>query len=103
MNAEETRPLTHGLVCGLQNKNSLGQDACVIGATLDASCRGLGEPTHVDFFFPVVSNDFCLLPAEYTYPPLNSSQYYLPPSATHDGDLTCDCNTVMYRYGFRPS
>ena len=54
-------------------------------------------------FFPVVSNDFCLLPAEYTYPPLNSSQYYLPPSATHDGDLTCDCNTVMYRYGFRPS
>ena len=50
MNAEETRPLTHGLVCGLQNKNTLGQDACVIGATLDASCRGLGEPTQVDFF-----------------------------------------------------
>jgi hypothetical protein len=57
------------------NKNSLGQDPCTVGSMLDASCRGL---------------------AEYTYPPLNVSQYYLPPRANHSGDVTCDCNTVMY-------
>jgi hypothetical protein len=57
------------------NKNSLGQDPCTVGSTLDASCRGL---------------------AQYTYPPLNASQYYLPPQTNHTGDLTCDCNTVMY-------
>jgi len=32
----------------------------------------------------------------YTYPPLNDSQYYVPPQASHTGDLDCDCNTVMY-------
>jgi hypothetical protein len=32
----------------------------------------------------------------YTYPPLNSSEYYLPPRTNHTGDVTCDCNTVMY-------
>jgi len=57
------------------NQNSLGQDACAIGSTLDASCRGL---------------------VVYNYPPLNSSQYYLPPRKDHSGDLDCDCNTVMY-------
>jgi len=42
---------------------------------LDASCRGL---------------------AEYSYQPLTPPEYYLPPSSNHSGDLTCDCNTVMY-------
>ena len=41
----------------------------------------------------------CISLAEYTYPPLNASQYYLPPQTNHSGDVTCDCNTVMYRYG----
>jgi len=57
------------------NKNSLGQDPCTVGSMLDASCRGLSV---------------------YTYPPLNASQYYLPPRTNHSGDLMCDCNTVMY-------
>ena len=34
----------------------------------------------------------------YNYPPLNASQYYLPPRVDHSGDLDCDCNTVMYKY-----
>ena len=45
--------------------------------------------------------DPCLLPVVYTYPPLNASQYYLPPKKDHSGDLTCDCNTVMYKYEFQ--
>jgi hypothetical protein len=57
------------------NKNSLNQDPCTVGSMLDASCRSL---------------------AEYTYPPLNASQYYLPPRTNHSGDIMCDCNTVMY-------
>jgi len=57
------------------NRNSLGQDPCTVGSTLDATCRGL---------------------VVYNYPPLNASQYYLPPRKDHDGDLKCDCNTVMY-------
>jgi len=57
------------------NRNSQGQDACLIGSKLDAACRGL---------------------VLYNYPPLNSSQYYLPPRKDHPGDMTCDCNTVMY-------
>lgn len=57
------------------NKNSLNQDPCTVGSMLDASCRGL---------------------AEYTYPPLNATQYYLPPRTNHTGDVMCDCNTVMY-------
>jgi len=57
------------------NKNSLSQDPCTVGSMLDASCRGL---------------------AEYTYPPLNATQYYLPPRTNHTGDVMCDCNTVMY-------
>ncbi|KAF9647146.1 hypothetical protein BDM02DRAFT_2802311 [Thelephora ganbajun] len=57
------------------NRNSLGQDACLIGSMLDASCRGL---------------------VLYNYPPLNATQYYLPPRKDHSGDLMCDCNTVMY-------
>jgi hypothetical protein len=57
------------------NKNSLGQDPCTIGSMLDASCRGL---------------------AVYTYPPLNATEYYLPPRTNHTGDIMCDCNTVMY-------
>ncbi|KAF9790610.1 hypothetical protein BJ322DRAFT_1037347 [Thelephora terrestris] len=36
--------------------------------------------------------------AEYTYPPLNASQYYLPPQTNHSGDVMCDCNTVMYSF-----
>jgi len=57
------------------NRNSLGQDPCTVGSMLDASCRSL---------------------VVYSYPPLNASQYYLPPRADHSGDLDCDCNTVMY-------
>ena len=34
---------------------------------------------------------------EYNYQKLNSTQYYVPPSKDHTGDLTCDCNTVLYR------
>lgn len=39
-----------------------------------------------------------LFPAVYNYPPLNSTQSYLPPRQDHAGDTTCDCNTVMYMY-----
>ena len=35
---------------------------------------------------------------EYTFPPINSIQYYLPPRASHSGDLICDCDAVVYRY-----
>ena len=42
---------------------------------------------------------FYLLLAEYAYPPINSTEYYLPPMANNPGDLACDCNSVMYRYG----
>ncbi|KAF9790609.1 hypothetical protein BJ322DRAFT_1037327 [Thelephora terrestris] len=59
------------------NKNSLGQDPCIVGSKLDASCRGL---------------------AVYTYTPLNASQYYLPPQTNRSGDVMCDCNTVMYSF-----
>lgn len=51
--------------------------------------------------FPVVSEDCCLLPASYIYPPLNTSEWYLPPNADNLGDLSCDCNTVMYKYEVR--
>ena len=46
----------------------------------------------------VPSEDCRLLPAVYDYPPLNTSQHYLPPEADDSGDLDCDCNTVMYKY-----
>ena len=46
----------------------------------------------------VVDEIFYLSPAEYTYPPLDSTQHYLPPRANNSGHVTCDCNTVMYRY-----
>ena len=46
----------------------------------------------------VPSEDCCLLPAVYDYPPLNTSQHYLPPVADDSGNLDCDCNTVMYEY-----
>ena len=52
----------------------------------------------VMYIFRVISKDFCLSPVDYNYPPINSSQYYLPPSSSHAGDLDCDCNTVMYKY-----
>ena len=39
-----------------------------------------------------------LLLVVYTYPPINSSQHYLPPSGNRSSDLVCDCNTVMYKY-----
>jgi len=32
----------------------------------------------------------------YTYEKLNVSDWYPPPSKTHAGDMTCDCDTVMY-------
>ena len=48
--------------------------------------------------FPVVSEDRCLLPAEYIYSPLNVTEWYVPPSEDNLGDLSCDCNTVMYKY-----
>ena len=70
---------------------------------LDASCRGLGKST-LDTSNPkVIDECFCLSLAEYTYPPLNKTQYYLPPSANDLGDVTCDCNTVMYRCGIQIS
>ena len=65
---------------------------------LDAACRGLGESTRFLYFFRTTPEHFCLLSAVYTYPPLNSSQYYIPPREGNPGDLTCDCNTVMYKY-----
>jgi len=46
----------------------------------------------------VPSEDCCLLPAVYDYPPLNTSQHYPPPRAGDSGGLDCDCNTVMYKY-----
>ena len=52
--------------------------------------------------FRDVSEDRCLLPAAYEYPPINGSQYYLPPRQDHSGDLACDCNTVMYKYEDQP-
>ena len=52
----------------------------------------------VIYIFRVISEVCCLLPVVYNYPPINSSQYYLPPSKNHSGDLGCDCNTVMYKY-----
>ena len=48
------------------------------------------------------SENFCSLPATYTYPPLNGSHQYLPPKGDDTADLICDCNTVMYRYAFWP-
>jgi len=57
------------------NQNSLGQDPCTVGATLDASCRGN---------------------AVYTWGPLGRNDSYYPPRVDHNGDLDCDCNTVMY-------
>ena len=45
-----------------------------------------------------VPEDYRLLLVVYTYPPVNSSQYYLPPSGNRSGDLACDCNSVMYKY-----
>ena len=84
----------------LQNKNSLGQDPCTIGSTMDASCRGLGEPRLVCPTASLPIRIFSL--GTYNYPPINSSEYYLPPRANHSGDLTCDCNTVMYRSDSRP-
>ena len=50
------------------------------------------------YIFRAVSEDFCLLPVVYIYPPLdNNGQYYILPSKNHSGDLDCDCNTVMYK------
>ena len=54
--------------------------------------------THYSHSNCVIDDDSRLRSAEYTYPPLNATQYYLPPRANHSGDVTCDCNTVMYRY-----
>lgn len=33
----------------------------------------------------------------YSVPPLNSTQNYVPPQQDSTSDLTCDCDTVMYR------
>lgn len=33
----------------LQNQNSLDQDPCTVGSTLDASCRGLRESTRREY------------------------------------------------------
>ena len=52
----------------------------------------------VTYIVHAVSEDHRLLLVVYTYPPVNSSQYYLPPSGNHSGDLACDCNSVMYKY-----
>ena len=68
---------------------------------MDASCRGLGESTYL-FLDSFLRISICYL-VLYNYPPLNASQYYLPPRKDHSGDLTCDCNTVMYKYGFQSS
>lgn len=42
----------------LQNKNSLGQDPCIVGSELDASCRGLGKFTLTTRDRSVVDRDF---------------------------------------------
>ena len=42
----------------------------------------------------VPSEDCCLLSAVYDYPPLNT----LPLVADDSGNLSCDCNTAMYKY-----
>jgi len=57
------------------NQNSLGQDPCAVATILDSYCRS--DPG-------------------YTYVKLNASEWYGPPSMTHEGDLACDCDTVMY-------
>ncbi|KAF9647144.1 hypothetical protein BDM02DRAFT_3129933 [Thelephora ganbajun] len=59
------------------NRNHLDQDPCTVGSILDAACRGR---------------------AEYNYQKLNKTEYYVPPSKNHTGDVTCDCNTMMYRW-----
>ena len=79
----------------MQNRNSLGQDPCTVGSILDTSCRGLGKSI-LSMLSSVLN--FYLLSAEYIYPPINSSEYYLPPATNHSGDVMCDCNSVMYRY-----
>lgn len=35
--------------------------------------------------------------ANYTYPILDPGEYYIQPRRAHFGDMTCDCDTVMYR------
>jgi len=36
--------------------------------------------------------------AIYTIPPLNSTQNYVPPQRDSTSDLTCDCDSIMYRF-----
>jgi len=57
------------------NQNSLGQDPCWVSTILDANCRN--QPN-------------------YTRPKVGSGQYYIPPKKATAGDLSCDCDTVMY-------
>jgi len=65
---------------------------------MDASCRGLGESIRHTCILRISSEDWGPFPALYTYPPLDSTEYYLPPRVDHSGDLACDCNSVMYKY-----
>ena len=76
----------------------MGEDPCTVGSKLDASCRGLGEPTR--YVYPhVISEDTRLLSVSYTWQPImNSSQYYSGPDKQRPGDLKCGCNTVTYKY-----
>jgi hypothetical protein len=82
-----------------QNKNAFGQDPCTVGSILDASCRGLSKPTLSMYDPCAVYERSYLSSVGYAYPPLtDSTKHYLPPRASHFGDVMCDCSTVMYRY-----
>ena len=55
--------------------------------------------------FRIISEDCRLLPAagEYTYGPLSSDEFYVPPQHDDSGDQTCDCNSVVYKYEVQTS
>jgi len=70
---------------------------------MDASCRGLGELTRHMCIPHAISEGRGSSLALYTYPPIKSGEYYAPPRGNVSGDMTCDCNTVMYRCEIPPS
>ena len=50
------------------------------------------------YIFRIASDNCCLLLVVYTYEPLDSDQFYLPPSKDDYGDQSCGCNAVIYKY-----
>lgn len=52
---------------------------------------------HIEIATADTSDLACVLDT-YTIPPMNSSQYYVPPDPDRPEDLKCKCDSVMYRY-----